>query len=103
MKSNRGTDESRVVINPAAAGGVGFGGAGVYDSFADAATRRHATSLSDDFERYVNLGDDRNVRAVFVRGRAVVGAAGIERRILSHANLGQESSASDAQPLVAGS
>ena len=82
---------------------VVWGGAGVYDSFADAATRRHATSLSDDFERYVNLGDDRNVRAVFVRGRAVVGAAGIERRILSHANLEQESSASDAQPLVAGS
>ena len=43
--------------------------AGVYDSFSEAVL--DATPLPSDFERFVNLGDDRNVHTVFVRGRVV--------------------------------
>ena len=35
-----------------------------------------ATPLPSDFERYCNLGDDRQVQTVFVRGKAVFTGAG---------------------------
>jgi guanine deaminase len=41
----------------------------VYDIFPEA--QRGPSSLKTDFERFVNLGDDRNVRKVYVRGRLV--------------------------------
>ena len=47
--------------------------AGVYDTFPecipDGTPRLHI-----DFEQFLNLGDDRNVAAVFVQGRLVKGA-----------------------------
>jgi len=42
---------------------------GVYDIFPE--TEAGPSSLKTDFERFVNLGDDRNVRQVYVRGRLV--------------------------------
>lgn len=42
---------------------------GVYDCFAEA--RVGPSGLPADFERFVNLGDDRSVRIVYVRGKAV--------------------------------
>ena len=53
----------------------------VYDTFmapaadghADGAGHARERSLADDFERYANLGDDRNVKSVYVRGRLVSG------------------------------
>jgi guanine deaminase len=49
----------------------------VYDTFPPPATGSAAgdatAALAADFERYVNLGDDRNVKEVFVRGRMVKG------------------------------
>jgi guanine deaminase len=48
--------------------------AGVFDSFyADDAARGPREVLAADFERFINLGDDRNVRTVFVRGCRVKG------------------------------
>jgi len=44
---------------------------GVYDIFPEAQVG--PSSLKTDFERFVNLGDDRNVRSVYVRGRLVRG------------------------------
>jgi guanine deaminase len=41
----------------------------VYDIFPEA--QAGPSSLRTDFERFVNLGDDRNVRKVYVRGRVV--------------------------------
>mmetsp|Transcript_13793 Transcript_13793/g.42001 ORF Transcript_13793/g.42001 Transcript_13793/m.42001 type:complete len:127 (+) Transcript_13793:64-444(+) len=42
---------------------------GVYDIFPEA--QMGPSSLKTDFERFINLGDDRNVRKVYVRGRVV--------------------------------
>ena len=47
---------------------------GAYDAFDEAVL--DATPLPSDFERYCNLGDDRQVQTVFVRGKAVFGGAG---------------------------
>ena len=47
---------------------------GAYDVFDEAVL--DATPLPSDFERYCNLGDDRQVQTVFVRGKAVFGGAG---------------------------
>ena len=49
-------------------------GAGAYDAFAEALL--DATPLPSDFERYCNLGDDRQVHTVFVRGKAVFTGVG---------------------------
>lgn len=48
--------------------------AGVYDSFPQAII--DSSSLPSDFEKFMNLGDDRNVCAVFVRGALVKGSIG---------------------------
>ena len=45
---------------------------GVYDTFA-AAIPADTTRLAIDFEQFINLGDDRNIKTVFVQGRPVVG------------------------------
>ena len=47
---------------------------GAYDAFDEAVL--DATPLPSDFERYCNLGDDRQVQTVFVRGKAVFAGAG---------------------------
>ena len=47
---------------------------GAYDAFDEAVL--DATPLPSDFERYCNLGDDRQVHTVFVRGKAVFAGAG---------------------------
>jgi cytosine/adenosine deaminase-related metal-dependent hydrolase len=52
--------------------GVGDGGGGKRAKLAPSGSRIVST-LSSDFERYINLGDDRNVKRVYVRGRVVVG------------------------------
>ena len=46
---------------------------GAYDAFDEAVL--DATPLPSDFERYCNLGDDRQVQTVFVRGRTVLAGA----------------------------
>lgn len=47
---------------------------GAYDAFDEPVL--DATPLPSDFERYCNLGDDRQVHTVFVRGKAVFAGAG---------------------------
>jgi cytosine/adenosine deaminase-related metal-dependent hydrolase len=43
---------------------------GAFDRFAEAV--RTPTRLPVDLEQFINLGDDRNVRRVWVRGRECV-------------------------------
>ena len=43
---------------------------GAFDRFAEAV--RTPTRLQTDLEQFINLGDDRNVRRVWVRGRECV-------------------------------
>ena len=42
--------------------------AATFDTFDTVGREGQGRSLADDFERFVNLGDDRNVKRVFVRG-----------------------------------
>mmetsp|Transcript_31947 Transcript_31947/g.110438 ORF Transcript_31947/g.110438 Transcript_31947/m.110438 type:complete len:205 (+) Transcript_31947:862-1476(+) len=46
-------------------------GAGVYDVFHETATPAHKSKLETEFELFINCGDDRNIKAVFVAGRKV--------------------------------
>ena len=44
---------------------------GAYDTDEELLGNREASSFAAEFERYVKLGDDRNVVLVIVRGREV--------------------------------